>query len=305
MLIDVSLIPEVMNFLDYRKYLGVVYQSLKGKDPNFSFRFFSRVAGFRSPNFIQLLILGRRNVSPAGAKKIAKALKLQGNELDYFVTLVAFGQETSAEAKAKFAERLLSLRTAGRAFRLADAQFKYYRDWYLVVLREWVVSPGFRDDPAWLAARFDPPLTPHQVQEAMDLLETLGLIESRSGKWRQTEAILSSGDEVSNAALGHWHQQMLKNAARSLEVLPANVRETQSYTTLLSKQGFSKLVKEVREFQRRIWAIGEEDRAQWEEDPGRVYQIGFQAFPLTRDLQLESNKEKTKQDRSGKKRGQG
>lgn len=303
MLIDVSLIPEVMSFLDYRKYLGVVYQSLKGKDPNFSFRFFSRVAGFRSPNFIQLLILGRRNVSSAGARKIAKALKLQGDAFDYFLTLVAFGQETSAETKAKLAEKLLSLRTGGRAFRLADAQFKYYRDWYLVVLREWVASPGFKDDPAWLAARLDPPLTAIQVQEGLEQLEALGLIANHNGKWCQTETILSSGDEVSHAALGHWHQQMLKNAARALEVLPSSVRETQSYTTLLSKEGFTKLVKEVRDFQRRIWAIGEEDRAQWEKDPGRVYQIGFQAFPLTRDLQLESQAEQIKRDHVRKKRG--
>ena len=48
---------------------------LKATKPQFSYRYFSRVAGFSSPNFLKLVAEGQRNLSPKSIAKFAKKLR--------------------------------------------------------------------------------------------------------------------------------------------------------------------------------------------------------------------------------------
>lgn len=281
MVIDPSTIPDVCAYLDHRVYLGDVYQRLKERNAAFSFRFFSRVSGFSSPNFLKLVILGQRNLSAPAAKRIGKALKLTSVQQRYFELLVEFGQSGSAAKRTKLAQDLLALKADAGAKSLDGSRFKYFLHWYLVVIREWVLSPSFSEDPKWIAEHLEPKISHLEAAAALEVLVELKLIQKVDGRWTQCEGILTTGDEATSAALAHWHQQMLAHASASIDRHLHSVRELQAYTTLLSRAGYEELVNEIRSFQRRIWAICEQDQVRWEGDPGRVYQIGFQVFPLT------------------------
>ena len=52
----------IYNFSDYRDFLKDRYRQLKEADPVFSFRHFSKQAGFGSPNYLKLVMDGKRNL---------------------------------------------------------------------------------------------------------------------------------------------------------------------------------------------------------------------------------------------------
>ena len=112
---------DVFNYLDYRKYLHDVYHDYKAKDAKFSFRYFSRQAGFKSSSVLKMAISGTRNLTAASAVKCAKALKLKGKELEYFESLVQFNQ-----AKTDKEKELVSIGSSLKICLVAEGEADIY-----------------------------------------------------------------------------------------------------------------------------------------------------------------------------------
>lgn len=71
---------------------------------------FSRRAGLRSTNYLKLVMEGLRNLSPEMASRFAGALKLEGNEADYFCELVQYNQARTTRERTRAYERMLRLK---------------------------------------------------------------------------------------------------------------------------------------------------------------------------------------------------
>src|SRR5262245_22853739 len=167
-------VPESFN--DFRAYLRAMIEYLKSTRPQFSYRYFSRLAGFSSPNFLKLVSEGKRNISPQSIAKFARGLGLDQREQEVFETLVLLGQaETDAERNRYYA-RLRRRASTSAAARLEDAQFKVYSLWYALPIREMLLLPDFQEDPNWIGRRLRPQVRPSEVKTALLLLEQVGLI---------------------------------------------------------------------------------------------------------------------------------
>jgi len=93
-------------YKDYRLFLRDFYREKKKFHYCYSFRLFSRVAGFASPNFLKLVMDGRRNISRDSIPKFGKALKLTPTEIEYFEHLVFWNQGKSDYEKTYHAKML-------------------------------------------------------------------------------------------------------------------------------------------------------------------------------------------------------
>jgi uncharacterized protein (TIGR02147 family) len=78
----------INSYSDYHAFCKDRYATLKNQDKKFSFRSFSKDAGFASPNYLHLIMHGERNLSPDGADKFALGLRLNSSETEYFRFLV-------------------------------------------------------------------------------------------------------------------------------------------------------------------------------------------------------------------------
>lgn len=85
-------ILSVFGYTDYRTYLRDFYDFRKDGQHGYSYRTFSKSAGFASPNILKLVVDGERNISPEAVQKFVKALGLKGQMADYFATLVRLNQ---------------------------------------------------------------------------------------------------------------------------------------------------------------------------------------------------------------------
>ena len=102
----------------------------------FSWREFSKLAGFTSPNYIQLVCEGKSRLSKNGVEKVAEAMGLAGADRDYFLAMERFGDAKNDASKIQAFNEMQKIAKENR-LRVVDAEaFKYFESWVNPVLRE-------------------------------------------------------------------------------------------------------------------------------------------------------------------------
>ena len=117
----------------------------------FSFRFFSKQAGFGSPNYLKLVMDGKRNLSAEAIGKFAKGLSLDNHESEYFRYMVEYDQCENVHKKRVYEAKLLYLRELFKVKTLIPELYDYYHEWYHAAIREMVKKGGAKNDPITIA----------------------------------------------------------------------------------------------------------------------------------------------------------
>lgn len=268
-------------YLEYRKYLKDYYIFQKKHAKSFTYRSFSQLAGFNAPNFLQLLIQGKRNLKKSSISKVAKALDHSSEEAAYFELLVNFDQAKTVAKKTEYFTALSEARKPYQITTINELQFEHLRTWYHKAIRELLGFYAFDEKETYayrkLATLLSPPITESEARNSVKLLLKLGLLKrSDDGRIVQSDRFISTGDEVKNLAVRTFHQTMIERAGEAVDrILPEN-RDISSLTVTVSDTGFSMLKNEIQLFRKRVMEVVKSDH-----DPQHVYQVNFQLFPLT------------------------
>lgn len=276
--------PAPESFDDYRAYLRAMITYLKATRPHFSYRYFSRMAGFSSPNFLKLVAEGKRNMSGRSIAKFSRGLGLEAQEAEAFETLVQLGQAQTDEERNRHYQRLRRhARRQSSAARLEEAQYRVYSLWYTLPIRELLLHPDFREDPAWIGKRLNPEVRPSDVQRALELLEEVGLVvRDEQGRLRPANTKISTGPKVHSLAVRNFHRSMLDLASQALEAAPKDQRDVTALTLSLTPKQFELVRGRIAQFRRDLLdLVDEEVREAPLGEAREVYQVGFQVFPLT------------------------
>lgn len=269
---------DIYSYTNFRRLLGDFYTREKAKAPDkVSFRFFARQAGFAAPNFLHLVIKGKRNVGHESIHRLAHILGLNKRESSFFESLVLFNQCTDPREKNRAFEKVVSFREYRNAKKLVSDQYDYFSKWYYPVIREMVNLDNFREDAAWIAKTIQPQITRAEAGEALARLQDFKLIaRDANGKLHQTDANLSTEEEVVSTALSQFHEVMIRHGMESLKK-PATEREVSGLTMSLSAEQFEEVRKKIRELHREIQQIIANNG---QGSPKKVCQLNFQLFHL-------------------------
>jgi len=269
---------DVFQYLDYRVFLADFYRAKKRS--GFSYRAFSRAAGLGAPNYLKLVIAGKRNMSPATATRFAATCGLSGDAAEYFARLVEFNQAKGAAVRNAAYEKLAVFRRYRLAQKLDLAHAEYHSKWYLPAIRELCASAEFREDPAWLASVLRPPIKPSEAKQALALLLKLGLLErDAAGRLRQSNAVVATGPETRGMHIRNYHAEMMRRAIEAMEIVPQAERDISSLTVCLAPDGLARFKQRIQEFQRELLELAEREPAR-----SQAVQINFQLFPLSETL---------------------
>lgn len=265
----------IYKYTSYRDYLRDSVERLKTEGV-FSHRKFAKLAGFGSPNFLLLLIQGKRNLARVGAKKIAKALELDSKETKFFLQLVEANQAKTPSEKVDLTAQLLKHAEFLKAHPMTEEQFLYYRNWYNLIVRELVMmNPSA--NAQWLASCVQPEISEKQAKESLDLLESIGFIQKRQGAWIVQQKTVLSGNNISNVGLISFHKKMIELAKDSIDSFRAHEREVSAVTVSLSEKQFEAFQQKIRDLKAEILSDSDESG-------DRVYQFNFQLFPVSRSV---------------------
>ncbi|MET0412470.1 MAG: TIGR02147 family protein [Polyangiaceae bacterium] len=268
----------VYDFLDYRAYLRAYYEAAKRTRPSFTFRLFSKLAGLRSPNFLKLVIDGKRNLGADSVQRFSDALGLEGADAEFFADLVAFGQATSLGDKNRAFERLSASRRFRAARRIDGDLFAYLSHWYNPAIRELAARSDFSEDPRWIAAELRPRISPAEAAQAMKLLLSLGLLvrDPDSGRVQRGEPTLTTEHEVRSLGAAAFHRQMMERAAQSLDTVPREQRDLAALTVCISDETVALVKERIHQFREMLTELCDSDTK-----GTVVYQLNVQWFPLS------------------------
>ncbi len=269
--------PEIYEYLDYRAYLKAYYDAAKANTRAFSYRYFARKAGFASPNFLKLVIDGKRNLGADSVPRFAKALQLSRDEARFFADMVALAHaDTDAERNAAY-ERVAASRAYRDARHIDVGYFDYLSHWYNPAIREMVLRPDFEEDPAWIADHLLPNISKAEAAKSLQLLLDLGLlVRDEHDALVQGEPTLATGHEVRSLAIGNYHRQMLQRAGESIELVNREARDVSALTMVVSGATVAEMKARIHAFREALLELSLRD-----EDPQNVYQLCVQLFPLT------------------------
>lgn len=272
---------DVFGYLDVRVYLADYYAARKALGRGFSYRYFARKAGMRSPNHLKRVIDGGRPLTAAMAVRYAEALDLEGEERAYFIDLAAFCRSKTTDERNAAYERLSRYRQARSAQRLDRAHALYHATWYIPAIRELVDLPGFREDPGWIAHTLVPPISRSQAAKALGLLQELGLlIRDDAGRLVQSDAVITTGPETRGLHIANYHRAMLERAAESIDLVHRTERDISSLTFGCSDEVMAEIKTRLVAFRRELIALISASEVPAE----RVVQLNFQMFPLSAEV---------------------
>lgn len=270
--------PDIFDYLDYRKFLQDVYAYKKATSTAFSYRSFSRLAGFRSSNFFKFVMEGKRNLSLSAIYKFASALHLKEDEMQFFTNLVLFNQSKSIKEKNHYYEQILQMSGYTKAKPLETSQYAYFSKWYLVALRELVTLRDFQEDPKWINRRLGLALSETEIRKSIQILLDLNLLK-RDGKnrLRPCEARVTTAPELTDLGIINYHREMIQKAHASIEKSHASHRDLSALTVSLNKKQFEQIKEEIARFRSRIHSLTSDADG----DAEAVYQINFHLFNLS------------------------
>jgi len=268
--------PNVYQYTDYREYLKTYFAEQKANGSGFSHRSLCRRLGLTSPNFILMVMQGKRNLTRPLAFRISSQAGHDKKESEYFACMVDFARAKTTMEKDRCFKRLMVLRKTVDVEKIEEHQYEYYTNWYNLAVRELVTYPDFKGDYHWLAKKVRPQITPGQAKRSVELLTRLGLIKKNGKGFARSSALISTGPQVSSLAVANFHRTMAQQAAAAIDTVPKNERDMSSCTINISQKGFEQVKEAVAECEKKIMVIAGADTP-----ADRVYQVNFHLFPVS------------------------
>ncbi len=270
--------PSLFDYFDYREYLHDYYQFHKKRNSSYSYRLFARKAKLGSPNYLKLVVDGKRRITDRTLFQFARGLGLSRDEEKYFRELVMYQEVSDPDSKELHLRSLLKYQEKQRtATPLRADRIKFLLDWHHAVVREMILSADFKEDPAWIAKRLGNKITEAQAKESLELLVRLQILHRNGeGKLEQREPLLASSDEVPSHVIRSLHRTYLRKAINSIFSVSMDKRELSGLVLAIPNGRLKEVKDEIKEFRKKLNRKYGMDRGAEE-----VYFVGLYMFPVT------------------------
>jgi uncharacterized protein (TIGR02147 family) len=266
----------VFRFLDAREFLRQAYDAEKQFNKGFSHRYIAKVMGAGSSSFFKDVLKGRAPLNPARVAKFAHLFCMPPKEATYFENLVLYTQAESPEEKERLLKKLSQGATNGQGI-LQASQMEYLQKWHYAAIRELLDVFDFRGDFDELARALDPPISPADARDAIDLLLRLGLVRKNAqGRYEKVGEVVTTGILKDPEHAKPGIRANLDLALRALDAHPAATRPFSYLTVCVSEKTFAHVRDKLRSVRKEIL-----DAVSRDEEADRLYQLNLQFFPLS------------------------
>lgn len=267
-----SVSTDVFQFLDYRTFLRQLVEKMRLQG-QYSARRFAAAAGFKSANYMKLILDGKRNLTEKNVEKFIEIFALKKPEAQFFRKLVTFNQSLTDEAKHRAFLELLKFKRFQKVKSLELAQYDYFSRWYLIALYI-ALGTSWRSRPLGEMAHALG-ISLRELNEAIQLLHLLKLIEKKDGLWHSKDWVIESPEEMRSLQIRNLHREMLKKGIESLDKIDPDSREVGSLTLALSPENFEDLRGRLRKIRQELSLLYAEEK-----NPKTIYQLNLVLFPL-------------------------
>ncbi len=265
----------VFDYLDYRRYLEDYFTTQRMTHERFSIRNFTLEAGLPVSNssFFSKVIAGKRNLTLDLQYKIAKALKLNASEMQYFGVLVRHNQSKDAGSRNHLYQELSTYRKS-KARVITQEGYDYYSHWQYSILRAFFGIHPKENHATAIGKKIFPQISAREVEDGIKLLLQLGLIGKTANGYALRDANIATERENKDYVGKLRILEMLKLAQEVFPHVPAEDREFNNMTVYISKKGYAAMKEKIRIFREELKSLVASDQGE-----DRIYTLGMQFFP--------------------------
>lgn len=279
--------PDISEYMDYRQFLLDFYEYkkyLSRRDLRpYTYAVFSAGANIKSPNYLKLIIEGKRNLSEDMIGKFAKALGFNKDQTIEFFLLVMYTQTLDPVERNAFMQDLNERRVQNK-LRSGEIDRKAYEkvpNWISWVLYAMVDQEGVMFTAEGLRNCLRKKASLEEIETGLQTLLASGElvqdpITQIISKGPQKP---EGGDEIPVALIRKLQAELMYLGLESLFQDPPTEREFGSVTMALTKTEFDEIKFRLRQLRKSIQKDYSVKRLT--EKGERVYQINLQLFPLT------------------------
>lgn len=269
----------IYQYWSFRDWLGDWFVLKKAANPHFSHRVVARLCKQKSPSFFRDITSGRRNITQDQIQVFLRLMELSEIEERYFHDLVISDQADSEEQRQAALDRISSAQRLYNATSLEGAQYQYLTNWYCPAIREMALRTDFQPNATWIVDNIFPPISVEQANDALALLQDLGLLTLTSNGVTVQDISITTPMQVTGMAVHRYHQQMLELAKGSIGDFEEDQRHVLGVTVSIPKNLRMAVKEELNQMAARLLDLC--DGAEGDKDD--TIQLGLYMFPLNRD----------------------
>lgn len=278
--------PNLAEYMDYRLFLADFYRFKKALTRTsirpYSYAIFSAAADIKSPNYLKMIIEGKRNLSVDMIAKFARACALNKAMGEEFKLLVLFNQAEDP-ADRNYALKVLSEYRMDQKIKHGELDRKVIDkvpNWIGWIIYAMADQAGVKFQTSELKDLLRGKASESEITQALDNL-------LRSGELVKDDAtgVISKGspteapEEVPSALVRKLQMQLMYLGLESLYQDQASEREFGSLTLSLTEKEFDELKFKLRQMRKSLHK--DNSIARMAEKGERVYQLNLQLFPVS------------------------
>jgi uncharacterized protein (TIGR02147 family) len=279
-------LPALSEYMDYRLFLADFYRAKKAQTRMsirpYSYAIFSAAADIKSPNYLKMIIEGKRNLSMDMVSKFAKACSFNKAQTDEFRLLVVFNQSEDP-ADRNYALKQLSEYRVDQKLKQGELDRKVFEkvpNWVGWIIYALVDQQGVTFETSQLKDLLRGKASESEINEALEnLIRTGELVRDpqtqQIAKGKPTEA----PEEIPSALVRKLQMQLMYLGLESLYQDNATEREFGSLTLSLTEKEFEDIKFKLRQMRKSLHKENAISRMSTKGE--RVYQLNLQLFPVS------------------------
>lgn len=279
--------PDLGLYLDYRKYLADYYEfkknQMKGNLRSYQYSHFAAAADIKSPNYLKMIIEGKRNLSEDMILKFAKALHLTKDQTEEFRMIVFLTQESDPSVRNQHLRDLNELRVLKSIEKgqIDSKTFDKIPNWVGWIIYSMLDQEGVQFNVQELKELLRQKAKENEIEEALNKLITSGEIvkDPVTGEYKKGRALIENPEDIPVSLIRKLQAQLMYLGLESLFQDQATDREFGTLTLCLTQQEFEDLRFQLRKMRKQIHKDNTIHRLNKKGD--RIFQLNLQLFPVT------------------------
>lgn len=279
--------PILCDYMNYREFLGDFYKfkrkSTKGSLRAYNYAVFSAAANIKSPNYLKMIIEGKRNLSDDMVSKFGKALGFMKDQTEEFRLLVHFTQATDPAERNMYLKKLSEHRV-GAKLKSGEIDRKTWEkvpNWVTWMIYAMVDQEGVKFDTSSLKNLLRGKASEDEIETALETLIASGELrrDEATGEIRKNRSLIESPEDIPVALVRKLQSQLMYLGLESLYQDQPTDREFGTLTLSLTKHEFEEIKFKLRQMRKALHK--DNSIARMKEKGERVYQLNIQLFPVT------------------------
>jgi hypothetical protein, TIGR02147 len=278
--------PILSDYMNYRQFLADFYKfkraSSKGSLRAYNYAVFSAAANIRSPNYLKMIIEGKRNLSDDMIGKFGKALGLNKEATEELRYLTHFTQATDPADRNLYLKKLSEHRvtTKLKSGEIDRRTWEKVPNWIAWIIYAMVDQEGVTFTTSGIKKVLRNKASEDEIETALNTLLMSGeLKKEANGEIRKGRSLIESPEEVPVALVRKLQSQLMYMGLESLYQDQPTEREFGSLTLSLTRAEFEELKFKLRQMRKSLHK--DNSIARMKEKGEKVYQLNIQLFPVT------------------------